>query len=458
MKTEFKQLKIVSASVSIRLSLICFLFAIPLQAAELSATGTGPIGITLEEFFTAALDYSPSLRIAEETLNIGSARYRQARGQLLPQINANGSLSDNRRNASSISQEFDGERYSVQLSQVLFNWQAFAAKKAANYEEDQAEAEYFGELAFLLTEVAEKYFGVLLAEDALESIASEFEAVRNQRDQIQSLYDLQLAQITDLYEAEAALAAVESEQLLLQSELALAQEALRSITGLNVGPIYQLSDDANIPLLENDISYWVRQAQTGNHQVRAQEFAVKAADERVSERRGAYMPEVNFIVQRQDSDVGFDNAPIARTENTYVGVNVSIPIYAGGTNRARVSEARSQFRIAENELRATQLQANERVRSAFLQVQSSELRTQAAQRLVDSTALSAEASQQGFDLGTVTTVDVLNSIRDQFQAERDLQATRYDHIRYLLLLKLEAGILSAEDMLEVGEWLEPRGL
>lgn len=425
------------------------------NSAELSATGAGPIGVTLEDFFTAALDYSPSLRIAEETLNIGSARYRQARGQLLPQLNANAALSDNERNASNISQEFDGTRYSLQLSQVLFNWQAFAAKKAATFEEDRAEAEYFGELAFILTEVADKYFEVLQSEDALESIASEMEAVRNQRDQIQSYYDLQLAQITDLYEAEAALAAVEAEQLLLQSELALTQEALRSVTGLNVGPIYQLRNDADIPLLVEDINYWVRQAQSGNHSIRAQEFAVKAADERVSERKGAYMPQVNLVLQRQDSDVGFDNVPIARTDNTYIGVNVSIPLYAGGSNRARVSEARSQFRIAENELRATQLQANERVRTAYLQVQSSELRTQAARRLVESTALSAEASQQGFELGTVTTVDVLNALRDQFQAERDLQRTRYEHIRYLLLLKLEAGSLTADDMLEVGEWLEP---
>lgn len=441
-----------------KLLLVFFLFPLTIQAAELSSTGQGPIGVTLEDFFTAALDYSPSLRIAEETLNIGSARYRQARGQLLPQVNVNGALSDNTRNEPDISTEFDGTRYSLQLTQVLFNWQAFAAKKAATYEEDRAEVEYFGELAFILTEVANTYFGVLQAEDALGSIAAEIEAVTNQRDQIQSLYDLQLSQITDLYEAEAALAAVEAEELLLQSELALAQEALRSVSGLNVGPIFQLSNEAVIPQLENDINYWVRQARTGNHQVRAQEFAVKAADERVSERRGAYMPQVNFVVQRQDSDVGFDNAPIARTENTYIGVNVSIPLYTGGTSRARVSEARSQFRIAENELRATQLEANERVRSAYLQVQSSELRTEAARRLVESTELSAEASQQGFELGTVTTVDVLNAIRDQFQAQRDLQTTRYDHVRYLLLLKLEAGILSAEDMLEVGEWLEPRGL
>ena len=119
-------------------------------------------------------------------------------------------VSDNRsRSQEANRQTFDGERFSVQLTQTLFNWQAFAARSQAYLIEDQLEAEYYGELANLLTEVAEKYFNVLQSEDALESIASELEAVSNQLDQIQSLYDRQLARVTDLYQVQASLAAVE---------------------------------------------------------------------------------------------------------------------------------------------------------------------------------------------------------------------------------------------------------
>ena len=166
------------------------------------------------------------------------------------------------------------------------------------------------------------------------------------------------------------------------------------------------------------------------------------------------MPQVSLIAQRQDSNVGFF-LPINRTDNTYIGFNVVIPIYAGGRNRASVSEAISRRSIAEYELRETQLRTRELVRSAFLQVKASDAQSDAASILVESTALSSEAMQQGFSLGTVTSVDVLNALRDQFQAERDLQRIRYDHIRYLLLLKRETGTLDAEDMLEVGSWLEP---
>ena len=418
---------------------------------------TGITGTTLEDFFSAAIEYSPQLKIAEERLNIGSARTSAAKGQLLPQLRANASRSDNRRNALGQEQTFDGERYSITLTQVLFNWQAFSARNEASLLEDQFEAEYFGELAFLLTDVAEKYFDVLLASDALNSIASEFDAVSNQLDQIQSMYDRQLAQITDLYQAQASLAAVEAQQLQLQTELAMRREALRSASGVESGDLYRLSDEANIPPLENSINYWVQQAEENNHQIRAREYAVEAADKRIDQRRGAYMPQVNFVVQRQDSDVGFDNRPQDRTDNTYIGLDVTIPLYAGGSNRAGVREATSQRRIAESELRQVQLQANERVRSAYLQVQSAATMIEAARKLLESTELTSTAMQRGFELGAVTNVDVLNALRDQFRAERDLQRTRYDHVKFLLLLKREAGQLSADDMLEVGGWLEPAG-
>ena len=428
---------------------------IPVASMAQGYDSAGKTGSTLEDFFSAAVEFSPPLQIAEEGLNIGSARRRAANGRLLPQVSARASISDNRSESQGrLQQTFDGERFSVQLTQTLFNWQAFAARSQAYLIEDQLEAEYYGELANLLTEVAEKYFNVLQSTDALESIASELEAVSNQLDQIQSLYDRQLARVTDLYQVQANLAAVEAEQLQLQVQLALSREALFSVSGLTAGELSGLRENVDIPPLENSISFWVNEAKKNNHQIRAQKFAVSAANKRIDERRGAYMPQVNFIVQRQDSNLGFDNILINQTETTYLGLDLSIPLYAGGSNRAGVSEAASQHRIAESQLRQIQLEASESVRSAYLQVQSAETLIQAAQKLVDSTTLSSTAMQRGFELGAVTSVDVLNALRDQFRSERDLQQVRYEHVKYILLLKRETGLLTADDMLEVGGWLE----
>jgi outer membrane protein len=393
--------------------------------------------------------------VAEESLNIGTSRKKQASGQLLPQVTARGSISDNRRRtANNVLSTFDGERFSVQLTQVLFNWQAFAARSQASFVENQLEAEYYGALANLLTVVAEGYFNVLQAEDALDSIASELEAVTNQLDQIQSLYDRQLVQITDLYQVQASVAAVEAEQLKLQTELALNQEALFSATGLTPGDLLGMRDNATVPPLENSINYWVNQAKENNHQIEAQQYAVQAANKRISERKGAYMPQVNFIAQLQQTNLGFDNAFIDQNDISYLGLDVTIPLYAGGSNRAAVSEAASQHRLAQSELQIVELEANQRVRSAYLQVAAAENFIAAARKLLESATLSSTAMQQGFSLGVVTSVDVLNALRDQFSAQRDLQQARYNHVKFLVFLKREAGLLSAEDMVEVSSWLE----
>lgn len=429
-------------------------FAPPAFGAEHSGPSQLSVGQTLEDFFTAAIDFSPRLRIAAEELNIGRARDDQAQGQLQPQINANANLTSNTRNSfdflgTPISEDFDGERFSISVQQVLFNWQAFAARRRTAKIENQLEADYYYELSFLLTDVAERYLGVLLAQDSLTSIEAEIEAVTNQVNQIQSLFGLQLAQITDLRQAEASLAAVEAERLRLQAESALAQERLRALTGIEIGDISVLSEESRLPRVQNNLEYWIASAERNNQQIKARRFALEASQEGISESRGAYLPRVSFFATRQESNVGFDNRFLGDTDNTYVGVDVTIPLYAGGSNRARESEARALRNIAEYELRQTELDASANVRSAFLQVQSSALLTEAAERLVQSTRLSSEAAQQGFELGTVTNVDVLNALRDEFNAERDFQRARYEQINYYLLLKREAGTLSSQDLAEI---------
>ena len=441
-----------------RFVVICSTLVIASISAFAAEGTSGPSGLavgeTLEDFFTAAIDFSPQLRIAKEGLNIGRAREKQAQGQLQPQVNANANLTDNTRNSFNqigqpLTEQFDGERFSVSLQQVLFNWQAFAARRRATQVENQMEAEYYFELSRLLTDVAQRYLNVLLAQDSLTSLSAEVDAVTNQLNQIQSLYNLQLAQITDLRQAEASLVATQAEQLRLEAELAIAQENLRAVTGIDVGTLYVLSDEIEVPEAQNNMQYWAEIAERSNQQIRARRYALEAAEESISESRGAYMPQVNFFATRQESNVGFDNRFLGDIDTTYIGLDVTIPIYAGGTNRARESEARAQRNIAENELRQTELDANASVRSAFLQQQSSKLLSEAAGRLVDSTRLFSEAAQQGFELGTVTNVDVLNALRDQFQAERDLQRARYEQINFLLLLKHEAGTLNAGDLIEV---------
>jgi outer membrane protein len=429
--------------------LLALLLTLPFYAVGANPDADSGTGRTLEDFFTAAMEYSPSLQIAEERLKIGSARVRAANGQLLPQVSASASISDNRQTTMGNLTTYRGERHALQLRQVLFDWGVFSRRGQAYAQENQYESEYYAQLAQLLTEVAEKYLDVLEAEDTLASSDSELNAVRTQLAQIERLYGLQMVQITDLYEAQARLAIIEAERLYLSSEVTLAREALRSATGLAVGSIYTLDKTAGLPVINGTVDEWVQRARQGNHVIQARQYALEAADRRVSEQRGASYPRVNLIVQQQRSNLGFDNMPINRTDTNYVGLDVSIPLFTGGSVRAGVSEAISMQSIAQSELRQVNLEISERTRMAYLRLNSNALRIQAAERIVESATVAANAKRRGFELGSVTSVEVLDAVRNRFVAERDLQRSRYEHIRLGLYLRREAGTLSPDDLIDI---------
>lgn len=412
-----------------------------------------PVGTTLEEFFTAALENSPVLDISRERWNISDARKDAATGQLLPQLNATANMSDNTRREKLVTRTYEGERYGLSMQQVLFNWQAFEERRRMALLEDQSEAEYYAQLSLLLTDVADKYLAVLQAEDELRSINSEYEAVSSQVNQLQSLFDRQLVQVTDLYESQARQAGIASQRVDIESSLSLARSALRALANLETGDLQRLPDTITVEPLAGDLSEWVERARGQNLIIQARTHAYKAAQRQVSAQRGTYMPRVSLVVQQQISNLGFDNIPIEEAESTYVGIDLQMPLFAGGSRRAGVREAESMRSIAQSELRQTQLDILEDTRTAFLQVKAAEARIDAARVLVQSTRTSEEAMRRGFELGSVTSVDLLNALRNRFQAERDMQRARYDHLRANLALQREAGDLDSGDLLTISNML-----
>ena len=122
---------------------------------------------------------------------------------------------------------------------------------------------------------------------------------------------------------------------------------MRSISGLTVGSLYNLRETVVIPSLDFDQNYYLEQAQERNHQILAGELALKAATG-IAERKGAIC-HISLIAQRQDSDVGFDNLPVNRRDNTYIGVDVGFQ-YMPEDKSASIGEAQSRRNIAESEL------------------------------------------------------------------------------------------------------------
>jgi outer membrane protein len=89
-------------------------------------------------------------------------------------------------------------------------------------------------------------------------------------------------------------------------------------------------------------------------------------------------------------------------------------------------------------------------------VLAEESRVKALQQAVASSRTALEATQAGFDVGTRTIVDVLNSQFSLYAAITNYYRSRYDYILNALKLKQAAGILQVQDLEEIDQFLVSR--
>ena len=79
-------------------------------------------------------------------------------------------------------------------------------------------------------------------------------------------------------------------------------------------------------------------------------------------------------------------------------------------------------------------------------------------RALEATQVSAksalEATEAGFEVGTRTLVDVLNSQRELFRAKRDLAVSRYGYVLNMLSLLQAAGTLGTDNVQAANAWMQ----
>ncbi len=139
---------------------------------------------------------------------------------------------------------------------------------------------------------------------------------------------------------------------------------------------------------------------------------------------------------------------------TSIGLQLNLPIYQGGEVLSRTRESRHLHQESLDDLERQRRITQRQARDAFRGVISGISRVEALAQAVVSTQAALEAIEAGFQVGTRTSVDVLNAQRDLFRAKRDFTQSRYDYILDILRLKQAAGILNEDDLTEVNGWLE----
>ena len=149
------------------------------------------------------------------------------------------------------------------------------------------------------------------------------------------------------------------------------------------------------------------------------------------------------------------NFPTGSTRDS-VSVQFNVPLFTGGRTSSRVREAVYLHRASREQLQRVARETERQTRDAYLGVLSEISRVNALGQAVESSRTALEATQAGFDVGTRTIVDVLNSQRALYTAITNYYQSRYTYIGNVLRLKLAAGNLQIQDLEQIDRFLSER--
>src|SRR5262249_34874138 len=129
-----------------------------------------------------------------------------------------------------------------------------------------------------------------------------------------------------------------------------------------------------------------------------------------------------------------------------IGVQVNIPLFAGGAIESRARESHAKKRQAEEELSAAQRDMRLQVQDAYLAVKKGVARIGALEQSLVSTQTALEATTLGRDVGSRTELDVLDAQQRVFSAQLDLAQARNDYLLGRIKLASAAGELQESDL------------
>jgi outer membrane protein len=352
--------------------------------------------------------------------------------------------------------------WGLNLKQNVFSWSNWMTLKAASAQVAEAEATYQAAQQQLILRVATAYFNVLTAEDTLEADQTALEAISRQLDQATTRFDVGLIAITDVEDAKAARDTAAATVIADKRALATSEDQLQEITGEKYDRLAKPGID--MPLLNPepaDESRWVDISLEQNPTLISSRLAADIARDNVRVAVGGHLPSIDILAGRSytyntsDETVegltfnGVDN----KINDRQITLQLTVPLFAGGYTQSKVRQAQYLWIAAKEGVvqssRATERQA----RDAYLGVISGIAHVQALRQALESNQTALKATEAGYEVGTRTSVDLLNARRNLVQAQTNFAVARYDYIVSVLTLRLAAGTLDRPELTSVNTWL-----
>ncbi len=422
--------------------------------------------LDLSQAYQAALEQDATLRAVRAATDAKRERLPQARAQLLPNLSLSATRNQNRLERTSPNFQGDAvttqERYgssseSLTLRQPLFRKSLMADYRQAKAQVDDANAILDKEVQNLAVRVGSAYFEALLAEEQLTLVLSQKVAYATQLDAARKRFAGGSGTRTDIDEAQAALDLNFAQELEARQNLDYTQRQLQTLTNRPAEKLATL-DAAKLQLVQpspNRVEDWTERAELTSPEIQSLKAQVEVARQEIEKARAGHYPTLDAIAQLSRSNSDNVTSVNTRYINKSFGLQLSVPLYAGGFVSSTVRQALADKERAEQALEATRRDLGVRVHREFRGVTEGVLRVRALEQAVRSAEQVVISNRRSFEAGSRTLVDTLNAEQQKVSAQRDLAQARYVYLISRVKLQALAGGPKTEVIDEVNGWLKP---
>lgn len=352
----------------------------------------------------------------------------------------------------------------IGINQALVNFYSWYSFKSTKRLSEQAQFEFAKTQQGIIINTVEQYLNILRAKENLNTSLAEETAIKQRLEQTQQRYNVGLAAITEVNEAQAAHDLSRVGLLASEGNLEVSYELLSLLTGKSHNDINSLSSNYPITPLTEDKDAWVKTALAHNLDLLQAQKAVEAAKLVIKASRANHYPVLSaaasYSENMSEGDIENDQSIYSfsadgvkvDSDTLTVGLNLTIPIYSGGATSASTRKAAYDHEIAVESLNGIQRSITQKIRALHIASLTKMQQVNALKQSIISSQSALDAIQAGYDVGTRNIVDVLTAQRNLYNAQRDYANARFDYILSLFELKQAAGVLSPGDINALNEW------
>jgi protease secretion system outer membrane protein len=428
--------------------------------------------IGILDAYSLALEKDPTFRAAIKEKEAGDENENIGRAGLLPKVSANyqnsprnwqtqkypaSDIFGNSLGEATKRQQYRSHSSSITLTQPLFDYEAYARYKAGVAQTLMSDERYRSKYLDLAVRVISAYVEVAYSKDQIALASAQKAAYKEQLALNDRLMSAGEGTITDVSETQARYSLAEAQEIEARDALDAAQRELEVIIGV---PLDQL-DELQVlrpgkfqvaPLIPSKFEEWQKIALENNPMLAASRHGVDAAKYEVERNRAGFMPQVQLYASHSENDSSSDNTVNQKYRTDSIGVQVSVPLYAGGGVSASTRQAASRYGQAMYEMDAQVGTTLNDLRKQFNLCISSRAKLAAYELAVKSATTQVTATRQSVLAGQRVNVDVLNAEQQLYSAQRDLASAKYTYIKSWITLLSDSGTLDEKDVKRVAQY------